>query len=97
MNIPPPLLPLFHDGFIVSVTRPLMSGKEASVFLVETREGLCVAKVYKDAQNRSFRQRVSGEWARRPRGLRGDTAPRPYHPDTGFPHAQVQGSGLQAQ
>jgi RIO kinase 1 len=58
MNIPSSLLPLFDDGFIVSVTRPLMSGKEASVFLVETREGLCVAKVYKDAQNRSFRQRA---------------------------------------
>jgi RIO kinase 1 len=58
MNIPSSLLPLFDDGFIVSVTRPLMSGKEASVFLVETREGQCVAKVYKEAQNRSFRQRA---------------------------------------
>jgi len=58
MNIPPPLQPLFDDGFIVSVTRPLMSGKEASIFLVETREGQCVAKVYKEAQNRSFRQRA---------------------------------------
>ena len=58
MNIPRPLQPLFDDGFIVSVTRPLMSGKEASVFLVETREGQCVAKVYKEAQNRSFRQRA---------------------------------------
>lgn len=58
MNIPAPLLPLFDDGFILSVTRPLMSGKEASVFLVETREGQCVAKVYKEAQNRSFRQRA---------------------------------------
>ena len=58
MNIPAPLLPLYDDGFILSVTRPLMSGKEASVFLVETRDGACVAKVYKDAQNRSFRQRA---------------------------------------
>ena len=44
--------------FHLSVTRPLMSGKEASVFLVETRDGACVAKVYKDAKNRSFRQRA---------------------------------------
>ena len=55
MNIPEPLWPLYDDGFILSVTRPLMSGKEASVFLVETRDGACVAKVYKDAKNRSFR------------------------------------------
>ena len=58
MNIPEPLWPLYDDGFILSVTRPLMSGKEASVFLVETRDGACVAKVYKDAKNRSFRQRA---------------------------------------
>ncbi len=58
MNVPSPLLPLYDDGFILSVTRPLMSGKEASVFLVETRDGPCVAKVYKDAKNRSFRQRA---------------------------------------
>ncbi len=70
MNIPPPLLPLFDDGFIVSVTRPLMSGKEASVFLVETREGQCVAKVYKEAQNRSFRQRADYVEGRRVRNTR---------------------------
>ena len=58
MNIPAPLLPLYDDGFILSVTRPLMGGKEASVFLVETRDGACVAKVYKDAKNRSARQRA---------------------------------------
>jgi RIO kinase 1 len=58
MNVPAPLLPLFDDGFITAVTRPLMSGKEASVYLVETHEGQCVAKVYKEANNRSFRQRA---------------------------------------
>lgn len=57
MQVPEPLVPLFDDGVILSVVRPLMSGKEASVFIVETREGRCVAKVYKEANNRSFRQR----------------------------------------
>jgi RIO kinase 1 len=57
VHIPDPLIPLFDDGIIISVVRPLMSGKEASVFIVETREGECVAKVYKEANNRSFRQR----------------------------------------
>ena len=70
MNIPTPLLPLYDDGFILSVTRPLMSGKEASVFLVETREGQCVAKVYKDAKNRSFRQRADYTEGRRVRNSR---------------------------
>ena len=58
MNIPDPLLPLFDDGIIHEVIRPLMSGKEASVYVVRTRDELCVAKVYKDAKHRSFRQRA---------------------------------------
>jgi RIO kinase 1 len=70
MNVPEPLLPLYDDGFILSVTRPLMSGKEASVYLVETREGQCVAKVYKDANNRSFRQRADYTEGRQVRNTR---------------------------
>ena len=57
VHVPAPLIPLHENGIILSVVRPLMSGKEASVFIVETREGRCVAKVYKEANNRSFRQR----------------------------------------
>jgi len=57
MNVPSPLLPLFDAGLIDEVIRPLMSGKEAAVYLVRTGEQVCVAKVYKDANNRSFRQR----------------------------------------
>ena len=34
-----------------------MSGKEAAVYVVAAQEGICVAKVYKDAEHRSFRQR----------------------------------------
>jgi RIO kinase 1 len=70
MNVPEPLLPLYDDGFILSVTRPLMSGKEASVYLVETREGQCVAKVYKEANNRSFRQRADYTEGRQVRNSR---------------------------
>ena len=58
MQIPAPLLPLFDDGIIHDVIRPLMSGKEASVYIVRAREQICVAKVYKDAKHRSFRQRA---------------------------------------
>jgi len=58
MKVPDALLPLFAYGIIQEVIRPLMSGKEASVFLVQTVEGVKVAKVYKEANNRSFRQRA---------------------------------------
>ncbi len=57
MRMPPRLAPLLDDGIIDSVVRPLMSGKEAQVYLVETRGELRVAKVYKAATERSFRNR----------------------------------------
>lgn len=62
MKIPPRLQPLLDDGLITRVHRQLMSGKEAEVWVVEcdTSEGseTRCAKVYKDAQQRSFRQAV---------------------------------------
>jgi RIO kinase 1 len=57
MKIPDRLLPLLEQGLIHEVIRPLMSGKEAAVYVVAAQEGICVAKVYKDAEHRSFRQR----------------------------------------
>ncbi len=45
-------------GIIQEVLRPLMSGKEAEVYLVLSGGEERVAKVYKEAQNRSFRQRA---------------------------------------
>jgi RIO kinase 1 len=57
MKIPDPLLPLFEVGVITEVVRPLMAGKEASVYIVQSQGELRVAKVYKNAQERSFRQR----------------------------------------
>ena len=57
MKVPVQLEPLFEVGVVREVIRPLMAGKEASVYLVESNQGLCVAKVYKQAHERSFRQR----------------------------------------
>ena len=70
MNIPAPLRPLFEEGLVDEVLRPLMSGKEASVFLVRSRGELCVAKIYKEAQNRSFRQRSAYAEGRQVRNSR---------------------------
>jgi RIO kinase 1 len=55
--IPDSLRELIDDGIIQEVLRPLKSGKEASVFVVVAEDRLCAAKVYKDAERRTFRQR----------------------------------------
>lgn len=56
MKTPKRIEPLIQDGFIDEVIRQLMSGKEASVFVVRCGEAIRCAKVYKEANKRSFRQ-----------------------------------------
>jgi RIO kinase 1 len=58
MKIPTRLQPLVDDGVIDSVVRQLMSGKEAMVFVVRCGAESRCAKVYKEADKRSFRQAV---------------------------------------
>jgi RIO kinase 1 len=58
MKIPIRLEPLLQDGLIDTVLRQLMSGKEAAVYVVRSGDEIRCAKVYKDAQMRSFRQAV---------------------------------------
>jgi RIO kinase 1 len=58
MKIPKRLQPLVDDGVIDSVVRQLMSGKEAMVFVVRCGVESRCAKVYKEADKRSFRQAV---------------------------------------
>jgi len=48
--------PLIQDGFADEVIRQLMSGKEASVYVVRCGTEIRCAKVYKEANKRSFRQ-----------------------------------------
>ena len=49
MRVPDSLIPLIEQGVIQEVIRPVMSGKEAEVFLVWSEGERCIAKVYKDA------------------------------------------------
>ena len=58
MRIPDRLQPLVAEGVIDSVVRQLMSGKEAMVFVVRAGTDTRCAKVYKEADRRSFRQAV---------------------------------------
>lgn len=58
MKAPKRLQPLIEEGLIDSVQRQLMSGKEATVYVVQCAGEACCAKVYKEATERSFRQAV---------------------------------------
>ena len=58
MKAPPRLQTLIDEGLIDSVVRQLMSGKEATVYVVRRGEHTLCAKVYKEATERSFRQAV---------------------------------------
>jgi RIO kinase 1 len=58
LKTPKRLQPLIEEGVIDAVVRQLMSGKEAMVFVVRSAGDVRCAKVYKEADRRSFRQAV---------------------------------------
>jgi RIO kinase 1 len=70
MRIPKRIEPLVEEGLIDEVIRPLMSGKEAAVYLVISRGQLCCAKVYKEAAERTFHQRAAYQEGRTVRNTR---------------------------
>ncbi len=61
---------MVDDGVIDEVTRPLKSGKEASVYVVRAGDEVLCAKVYKDMAQRSFQARVQYQEGRKVRGSR---------------------------
>lgn len=58
MKTPSRIEPLVADGLVDKVIRQLMSGKEAMVYVVQCGDEVLCAKVYKEANKRSFRQAV---------------------------------------
>jgi RIO kinase 1 len=74
MRTPQGLESLLDQGVIDRVVRPLMSGKEAQVYLVESEGEERVAKVYKDAAHRSFKHRADYTEGRRGRNSRDQRA-----------------------
>jgi serine/threonine-protein kinase RIO1 len=58
MKIPKRLQPLVDDGLVDEVISQLMSGKEATVYMVRCGDDIRCAKVYKEANKRSFEKAV---------------------------------------
>ena len=74
MRIPESLASLADLGIIEEVVRPLMSGKEAQVYLVVASGEQRVAKIYKEAQNRTFKHRAEYTEGRKTRNTRDQRA-----------------------
>ena len=70
MKTPKRLQPLVAEGLIDEVMRQLMSGKEATVYLVRCGEEIRCAKVYKDIKQRSFRNNASYQEGRKTKNSR---------------------------
>ena len=56
MKTPQRIQPLIEEGLVDEVIRQLMSGKEAIVYVVRSGNEIRCAKVYKEANQRSFKQ-----------------------------------------
>jgi len=70
MKTPKRLEPLVQEGLIDEVMRQLMSGKEATVYVVRCGEEIRCAKVYKDAAQRSFKQAAAYQEGRKVKNSR---------------------------
>jgi RIO kinase 1 len=70
MKIPKRIKPLVEDGLVDEVIRPLMSGKEADVFIVRCGTEIRCAKIYKEADKRGFKQATQYQEGRKVRNSR---------------------------
>jgi RIO kinase 1 len=70
MKTPKRIEPLIEDGLVDEVLRPLMSGKEAAVYVVRCGAEMRCAKVYKEANKRGFRQAAVYQEGRKVRNSR---------------------------
>ena len=70
MKFPKRIQPLIEDGLVDEVISQLMSGKEATVYVVRCGDEICCAKVYKEARKRSFKKAVEYREGRKGRNSR---------------------------
>jgi len=74
MKMPKRIKPLYEDGIVDEVLSQLMSGKEATVYVVRCGSDIRCAKVYKEASQRSFKKAVEYQEGRRGRNSRRNRA-----------------------
>jgi|TARA_B110000091_G_scaffold117602_1_gene126808 RIO kinase 1 len=70
MKIPKRLQPLLDDGLIDEVISQLMSGKEATVYVVRCGDDIRCAKVYKEVNKRSFKKAAQYQEGRKSKNSR---------------------------
>ena len=70
MKVPKRLQPLVDDGLVDEILSQLMSGKEAQIYVVRCGAAIRCAKVYKEANQRSFRQAAQYQEGRKVRNSR---------------------------
>jgi RIO kinase 1 len=70
MKFPKRIQPLIEDGLVDEVISQLMSGKEATVYVVRCGNEVRCAKVYKEANKRSFKKAVEYQEGRKGRNSR---------------------------
>jgi RIO kinase 1 len=70
LKTPKRLQPLVDDGLVDEVIRPLMSGKEADVFIVRCGREIRCAKIYKESLKRSFKKAAQYTEGRKVRNSR---------------------------
>lgn len=70
MKTPKRIQPLVDEGLVDEVISQLMSGKEATVYVVRSGDDIRCAKVYKEADKRSFKQAVLYQEGRKVRNSR---------------------------
>ena len=70
MKTPKRLLALVEEGLIDEVIGQLMSGKEATVYVVRCGDDIRCAKAYKEVDQRSFRKNVSYQEGRKVKNSR---------------------------
>ncbi len=93
-RIPPRLEPLIEDGIVDAVIRQLKSGKEAAVYVVRCGAHIRCAKVYKEAEQRSFRQAVE---YREGRGVKGSRRARAMEKGSRFGRREVESAWQTAE
>ena len=70
MKIPKRFQPLITDGLVDEVIRSIMSGKEATLYVVRCGAVIRCAKVYKEAAKRSFKKAAQYQEGRKVKNTR---------------------------